>query len=145
MKVGLDGEGEVVVFLFLLISVLRRQWLQLSDDASVGILGSSLVVVLLRVQGLRWFVFPLMAVWVVVYCCGTFGCVSREAYDLGRGRIESHAEGMMCCGNGSMFGPNRPDTMLGGLRSAFFFLGRVGDVLAKLQLHNLVIYLFKKM
>lgn len=86
MKVGLDGKEEVLVFLFLLISVLRRQWLQLSDDGSVGILGSSLVILLLRVQGLRWFVFPLMAFWVVVYCCGAFGCVRRDAYNLGRGR-----------------------------------------------------------
>lgn len=67
MKVGLDGKEEIVVFLFLLVSVLRRQWLQSSDDGSVGILGSSLVMVLLRVQGLRWFVFPLMAFWMVGY------------------------------------------------------------------------------
>lgn len=45
------------------------------------------------------------------------------------GEIESHVEGMM----------------FGGLRTAFFFLGTVGDVLAKLQLHNLIIYLCKKM
>lgn len=86
MKDGLDGKEEVVVFLFLLISLLRRQWLQLSDDGSVGILGSSFVMVLLRVQGLRRFVFPLMAFWMVVYCSGTFGCVRRDAYNLERGR-----------------------------------------------------------